>query len=73
MQQRDTDRIKAINNVLKRIDDGKYGICESCREDINEKRLKAMPFVKFCISCQEDIERTEHHSDKISMVDGLRG
>ena len=42
------------------IEDGSYGICESCNEEISEKRLKARPVTTLCIACkkkQEDEER----------------
>ncbi|MBI4378170.1 MAG: TraR/DksA family transcriptional regulator [Nitrospinae bacterium] len=54
---RESEEIKAINEALDRIDKGTYGICENCDEMIGMKRLEAMPFVKYCVNCQEDIER----------------
>lgn len=50
------DGIKAINDALKRMDDGSYGICEECGDKINLERLKIIPFVKLCVSCQEEID-----------------
>ncbi|MBI3599508.1 MAG: TraR/DksA family transcriptional regulator [Nitrospinae bacterium] len=54
---RESDEIKAINEAIDRIDKGIYGICDMCGEIISMKRLEAMPFVKHCVDCQEDIER----------------
>ena len=43
--------IHQIREALKRISDGTYGICASCGEDIDPKRLKALPTATRCISC----------------------
>ena len=39
------------------MDRGEYGECLRCSEDINEKRLMAVPWATLCIQCQEDAER----------------
>ena len=44
-----------INNALRRIEEGSYGICENCGETIPIERLRAMPQAKLCVRCQ-----TEH-------------
>jgi len=43
--------IHQIREALKRISDGTYGICARCGEDIDPKRLKALPTATRCISC----------------------
>ncbi|MFM2421436.1 MAG: conjugal transfer protein TraR [Pseudomonadota bacterium] len=48
-----------IDQALKRIDDGTFGICESCEEPISVKRLEARPETTLCIRCKEDQERAE--------------
>ena len=45
-----------IEEALRAIDKGTYGHCESCNKMIKESRLKALPFAKLCISCQEKFE-----------------
>lgn len=42
-----------IKQALARIEEGEYGSCESCGEDINPKRLDAMPYSVLCIKCAE--------------------
>jgi DnaK suppressor protein len=59
---RDRERrlIGKIKDALERIDNGTYGICESCEEDISDERLKARPVTTLCIECkkkQEDEEK----------------
>jgi DnaK suppressor protein len=45
--------------ALGRIDDGSFGICQRCDEDIHRKRLAAVPWAAYCIGCQEAIDRNE--------------
>lgn len=45
--------LREINDALRRIQDGVYGLCESCENRIPEKRLKALPWARYCIGCQE--------------------
>jgi len=51
--------IDGIEAALRRIEKGIYGKCESCGEGINAARLKAIPWVRYCIQCQEDTEKTK--------------
>lgn len=46
----------AIDEALKRIEEKTYGKCEKCKILIPIKRLKALPFAKYCIKCQQEIE-----------------
>jgi len=46
-----------INEALKRIEEGSYGICEMCEEEIQEERLKIKPYAKYCIICREILEK----------------
>ena len=51
--------ISKIREALDRIDDGTFGICESCGEEISEKRLKARPVTTLCIDCKKKQEANE--------------
>ena len=46
-----------INLALEKIEEGTYGLCESCSEPISRKRLKALPFARLCIACKQEEER----------------
>lgn len=48
-----------IDESLRKLAEGTYGICESCGEEISEQRLKVMPFAINCRDCQEKIEQLE--------------
>ncbi len=51
--------LRKIEDALQRMDDGTYGVCESCDEEISAGRLKARPVTTMCIRCKEEQERNE--------------
>jgi DnaK suppressor protein len=59
---RDRERrlIRKIQAALQRIEDGSYGICEDCGEEIGVPRLNARPVTKLCINCKSKQEEDEH-------------
>ncbi|MFQ5965254.1 MAG: TraR/DksA family transcriptional regulator [Candidatus Scalinduaceae bacterium] len=57
--QGEAREIKQIDFALKRLNNGKYGLCDSCGKKINKERLKAIPSVNLCIKCKEAEEREE--------------
>ncbi len=59
LQSRKSRLIKKIKDALKRIEDGTYGYCDICGEEISLKRLEARPVTSKCIACKEDQERLE--------------
>lgn len=52
--------LQKIEDSLKKIEEKKYGICESCNEPIPKARLRAVPYAKFCIKCQRLQENVEN-------------
>jgi DnaK suppressor protein len=59
-------RIRDREEALARIDDGTFGICEECGEDISEERLKARPMATLCIDCKTKAEEEEKQKEKAS-------
>jgi DnaK suppressor protein len=57
LSDRERVKIKQIDDALVRMDEGTYGVCESCGLEIAEERLEAMPFTRLCRDCQQDMER----------------
>lgn len=60
IRDRERKLIGKIKDALERIENGTYGICEICDEEISEKRLRARPVTTLCINCkkkQEDEEK----------------
>lgn len=58
---RESRLLNQVRLALQRIEDGTYGVCLNCEEDISPKRLVAVPHAPFCIACQElaDKQRDE--------------
>jgi DnaK suppressor protein len=58
---RDRERrlINKIREALERIEEGTFGVCEMCEEEIGEARLKARPVTTLCIDCKMEQERKE--------------
>jgi len=48
-------QLKLIEEALDRIEAGDYGICMSCEEPISAKRLQALPWAKYCVTCQQSL------------------
>lgn len=48
--------IKAIEAALVRMEEGTFGLCVDCGLEIGKKRLEALPWTRYCITCQELIE-----------------
>ena len=57
--QGEAREINQIDSTLKKIEEGKYGVCDCCGRDINKHRLMAIPFVSLCVKCKEAEERDE--------------
>jgi len=57
LTDRERGKLMAIDDALQRIEEGSYGICESCEGEIAPARLDALPFTRLCVSCQSERER----------------
>ena len=53
LKQTDAKILQAIEEALRRIDEGTYGICRDCGEPIADARLSAIPWTRVCIVCKE--------------------
>ena len=49
-------RLRMIESALRRFQEGTYGHCLKCGEQIGSRRLKAMPFANYCLECQRELE-----------------
>lgn len=56
---RERKLLEKIDEALERIEDGEYGVCAGCGEEISEKRLEARPVAKYCIDCKKKQEQRE--------------
>lgn len=46
-----------LDDALKRIDDGTFGVCQGCQSPIAKNRLKAVPYARLCVKCQQKLEK----------------
>jgi DnaK suppressor protein len=56
---RESHLLRNVRAALRRIEEGSYGVCLHCEEDISPKRLAAVPWAAFCIACQEMVDRSQ--------------
>ena len=59
IKDRERKLITKIREALERVEDGSFGICESCGRPISEKRLMARPVTTECIDCKTEEEKRE--------------
>ena len=53
LSENETRQLGMIDEALERIEDEEYGICQNCQKEINQKRLAAIPWARYCLDCQE--------------------
>ena len=56
LRGREQRLLKKIDEAIKRIEDGTFGICEVCGKPVSKTRLKALPFARLCIRCKQTEE-----------------
>ncbi|MES2201338.1 MAG: TraR/DksA family transcriptional regulator [candidate division FCPU426 bacterium] len=59
LSEAERGRLVAVEKALERVEKGSYGVCENCEKTIPLQRLKALPFARLCIDCQELEERAK--------------
>jgi len=57
--QQQIEELEEIDNALKKIENGGYGVCEMCEDDIGFQRLKVKPHAIYCIDCREIAEKNQ--------------
>ncbi len=61
LRERERGLLAKIEGALEKIEDGVYGECESCGEEIGVKRLEARPVAELCIECKSEQEKLERN------------
>lgn len=59
LRGREKVHLAKLNLALRKLDEGRFGICDVCEEPIGKKRLEARPETALCIQCKENQERDE--------------
>jgi DnaK suppressor protein len=72
LNDREREKLLAIDEALQRIKEKTYGICESCEGEIQLGRLKVLPFTRLCVRCQEENERESKRQKTIEDERGYR-
>ncbi|HEY7319351.1 MAG TPA: TraR/DksA C4-type zinc finger protein [Candidatus Binatia bacterium] len=72
LNDREREKLHAIDEALQRIKDKTYGICESCEGEIHLGRLKVLPFTRLCVKCQEENEKESRRQKTLEDERGYR-
>lgn len=59
LRDRERQLLGKISDALRKIEEGSFGVCEECEENIEPRRLEARPVSTLCIACKERQERSE--------------
>jgi DnaK suppressor protein len=59
-------KLKEVEGAMDRVRSGDYGTCEGCETPISERRLNAVPWARYCLTCQENVSagRDQQNSDQ---------
>jgi DnaK suppressor protein len=60
IKNREREILVQIDQALRRMEEGIFGECEQCGDDISEARIKAFPFTTLCIDCKAELESEEN-------------
>jgi DnaK suppressor protein len=66
---RESNLLRNVRSALRRLEEGTFGICTHCEEEISPKRLAAVPWTPYCIQCQEQADK--RHDDSGEAFDDL--
>ncbi len=57
VSENESRQLALIDEALMRVEDDEYGLCQNCENEINPKRLAAIPWARYCLNCQELVEQ----------------
>src|SRR5271165_5596714 len=61
---RESNLLRNVRGALRRIEEGSFGTCLHCEEEISPKRVAAVPWAAFCIACQEQADRNKEDGNE---------
>jgi len=56
LSEREREALREIDDALDRLEDGSFGVCQDCGEDIGEARLEVLPYATLCVECKSNRE-----------------
>lgn len=57
VSENESRQLTLIDEALLRLEDNEYGLCQNCENQINPKRLNAIPWARYCLDCQQLLEQ----------------
>jgi DnaK suppressor protein len=57
VSENESRQLVLVDEALLRVEDDEYGNCQNCEKSINQKRLAAIPWARYCLDCQELVEQ----------------
>ena len=57
VSENESRQLALVDEALLRVEDEEYGTCQNCEKAINQKRLAAIPWARYCLDCQELVEQ----------------
>ncbi len=57
LSNNERDMLQLVDEALHRVEGRRFGLCAVCEDEVDKKRLEAVPWAKYCISCQEKQEQ----------------
>ena len=73
MLSKEQGSLYEIDEALKRIEDNSYGVCDLCEKPIKHDRLEALPFTRYTVDCQAELEKRQHHNSARPQITSLFG
>ena len=73
MLSKEQGSLYEIDEALKRVEDGTYGVCDLCQKPIKHERLEALPFTRYTVDCQASLEKNQHHNSARPQITSLFG
>ncbi len=61
---RESNLLRNVRAALRRIEEGEFGICVHCEEEISPKRIAAVPWTPYCIACQEAADKAQQEGSE---------
>ncbi len=62
---RESNLLRQVRSALRRIEEGSFGICQHCEEEISPKRVAAVPWTPYCIQCQEQADKLQAQGEEM--------
>lgn len=57
VSENESRQLILVDEAIRRVEDDEYGQCQNCEKSINQKRLAAIPWARYCLDCQELVEK----------------